>query len=249
MYQAEFPVNVSGTVYIRVVDTDRTQGNSSLDPVYVDYMYIESGGTPPPPDTIYVADIAVGSVEDRGNKIRGQASVTVVDQDSQPVVGALVEGDFSGPSSDSQSGTTGNDGIAVIQSERVRNPLGLWCFTVDNIVFGADIYDDTRNVETTDCEGSGKLASDSPDDRLFARNYPNPFNPTTEIQINLPEAAGVKLDIFNIVGQRIATLVEDRLDAGHHTFTWDGTGYPSGVYFYHLKAGNATEIRKMLLLK
>jgi PKD repeat protein/subtilisin family serine protease len=249
MYQAEFPTNVSGTVYIRVVDTDRTSGNLSFDPVYIDQMFIESGGTPPQPDTLFVAGITVTQFLDKGNKYRGEAAVSVSDQNGLPVAGAVVEGHFSGPSSDSQSGSTGSDGIAIIQSEKVRNPVGIWCFTVDNLILGSDIYDPSRNVETSDCEGAGKLASDLPDISEISRNYPNPFNPMTEISLELPQAATVKLDVYNIIGQKLTTLVEGQLEAGHHSYTWNGSDYPSGVYFYHLSIDDQNITRKMLLLK
>jgi serine protease AprX len=249
MYQAQFPTNVSGTVYIRVVDTDNTAGNLSLDAVYIDQMFIESGGTPPPPDTLFVAGITVSRFLDRGNKYRGEAAVTVNDQNGSPVAGAVVEGHFSGPSSDNQSGSTGSDGIAIIQSEKVRNPVGIWCFTVDDIILGADIYDASRNVETSDCEGAGKLGSGLSDVSEMSRNYPNPFNPSTEISLELPQAATVTLDIYNIIGQKLATLVNGHLEAGRHSYVWDGTDYPSGVYFYRLSVDSQSITRKMLLLK
>jgi len=80
-------------------------------------------------------------------------------------------------------------------------------------------------------------------------NSPNPFNPATEISFTLPEAAQVKLEVFNITGQRVATLVEAELDAGHHAVTWDASASASGVYFYKLTAGDFVETKKMMLVK
>ncbi len=81
------------------------------------------------------------------------------------------------------------------------------------------------------------------------QNYPNPFNPRTTISYSLPEASQVTLDIYNILGQKVATLVDEYQEAGEHQVNWNSTGQSSGIYFYRLKAGEATEARKMLLLK
>jgi pimeloyl-ACP methyl ester carboxylesterase len=80
-------------------------------------------------------------------------------------------------------------------------------------------------------------------------NHPNPFNPLTEISFSLPAASHVKLEIFNIVGQKVATLIDGQLEPGEHTIQWDGTDAASGVYFYRITAGEYTETKKMSLLK
>ncbi len=77
----------------------------------------------------------------------------------------------------------------------------------------------------------------------------NPFNPTTEISFALPNAADVKLAVFNIMGQRVATLVDQHLEAGNHSVIWDGSQVASGIYFYRIDAGDYVESRKMVLLK
>ncbi|MBN2829510.1 MAG: T9SS type A sorting domain-containing protein [Candidatus Cloacimonetes bacterium] len=85
-------------------------------------------------------------------------------------------------------------------------------------------------------------------------NYPNPFNPVTTISYSIPENADLTLEIFNIKGQKIKTLVNSKVIAGEHTIVWNGTDLnnrtvPSGVYFYKLKAGTYTLTKKMALLK
>ncbi len=64
----------------------------------------------------------------------------------------------------------------------------------------------------------------------LAQNYPNPFNPSTNVQFELPEQAQVSIVVFNIMGQRVSTLVDQTLNAGFHTYTFDASGLPSGVY-------------------
>jgi len=88
-----------------------------------------------------------------------------------------------------------------------------------------------------------------PKEFSLEQNRPNPFNPITEISFSLPTASDVHLDIYNIMGQRVATLVDGFLEAGRHTCIWDAGQAASGVYFYRLQAGTFTAGRKMILLK
>ena len=81
------------------------------------------------------------------------------------------------------------------------------------------------------------------------QNYPNPFNPTTEINFSLPNAGEVRLEVFNVLGQKVATLFSGHLDAGTHRVTWDASSQSSGVYLYRIEAGTYTDTKKMLLLK
>ncbi len=82
------------------------------------------------------------------------------------------------------------------------------------------------------------------------QNYPNPFNPSTKINYSLPRASNVTLTVYNILGQKVATLVDGRQEAGSFTVTWDARQYGSGMYFYQLTAnGNVIGVKKMLLLK
>ncbi|MFQ5649746.1 MAG: FlgD immunoglobulin-like domain containing protein [bacterium] len=88
----------------------------------------------------------------------------------------------------------------------------------------------------------------------LSQNYPNPFNPETTIRYTLPEPSQVELAIFNLMGQRVRTLLHAREPAGHHSATWDGMQdngkrAPSGVYVYTLSAGTFQQTRKMVVLK
>ncbi len=88
-----------------------------------------------------------------------------------------------------------------------------------------------------------------PDEIVLYQNYPNPFNPNTEIKFSLPQADDVRLEIFNIMGQRVATLVDSRFEAGYHSVLWDAGDAASGVYLYRIKAGEFVDTKKMILLK
>jgi hypothetical protein len=81
------------------------------------------------------------------------------------------------------------------------------------------------------------------------QNYPNPFNPTTRIKYNLPATSAVKLVIYNILGQTVATVVDEVQEAGYKSVEWSANNVSSGVYFYKLTAGDFVEIKKMLLVR
>jgi hypothetical protein len=80
-------------------------------------------------------------------------------------------------------------------------------------------------------------------------NFPNPFNPSTTILFDLPEASFVRLRVFNLLGRTVATLVEQQVAAGRHAVTFDASNLPSGVYLYRIEAGKYTETKKLLLIR
>jgi hypothetical protein len=88
-----------------------------------------------------------------------------------------------------------------------------------------------------------------PTDYYLSQNYPNPFNPVTTIKFGLPEDTQVELSVYNILGQKVATLVNEYKRAGHYVVNFDGSNYASGTYFYILRAGNKVLKNKMLLIK
>jgi glucose/arabinose dehydrogenase len=81
------------------------------------------------------------------------------------------------------------------------------------------------------------------------QNYPNPFNPVTNIKYEIPAGSIVTLKIFNALGMELTTLVNESKQQGSYDVSWDGTNYPSGVYFYELSAGEYKERKKMVLIK
>ncbi len=88
-----------------------------------------------------------------------------------------------------------------------------------------------------------------PDKFSLEQNYPNPFNPSTKIEYSIPHSEKVTIQIYNILGKRVATLVNEEKPAGNYEIVFDGSNLPSGVYFYQIRAGSYIETRKMLLLK
>ena len=83
----------------------------------------------------------------------------------------------------------------------------------------------------------------------LSQNYPNPLNATTAINYQLPVDAHVTLDVYNTLGQRVATLVHEKQEAGYKSVNWDASEVSSGLYFYKLTAGDLTETWRMMLVK
>jgi len=79
------------------------------------------------------------------------------------------------------------------------------------------------------------------------QNYPNPFNPSTNISFTIPSKTFVSLTVYDLLGKRVATLVNEELAAGNHVREWNAVSLPSGVYFYRLQAGPFAENRRLVL--
>jgi photosystem II stability/assembly factor-like uncharacterized protein len=97
--------------------------------------------------------------------------------------------------------------------------------------------------------GLEKIENKIPDKYSLSQNYPNPFNPKSKIKFDIAKSGNVKLIIYDILGREITVLVNEKLKAGTYETEWDGTNYPSGVYFYKLVTAGYTETRKMVLVK
>ena len=122
------------------------------------------------------------------------------------------------------------------------------CLTNDPSLSMASIMV-ARDVVT----GIGDVAS-LPTTFDISQNYPNPFNPTTTIKYQLPQVSDVRLQIYNVLGQRVRTLVNARVEAGYHQVVWDGlneqgSAVASGVYIYRFEAGDYQKTMKLMLLK
>jgi hypothetical protein len=99
-----------------------------------------------------------------------------------------------------------------------------------------------------------RLSTDLPSHFSLEQNYPNPFNPTTRIDYALPHASHVRLTVYNVLGQLVATLVDEERQAGRFAIEWSGVGMngnnlSSGVYLYTLAAGDVAQTKKLILMK
>ncbi len=89
----------------------------------------------------------------------------------------------------------------------------------------------------------------APDGFALSQNFPNPFNPSTRIEFSIPQSGFVTLNVYDAIGREVATVVREQMNAGSYSAGFNGAGLSSGVYFYQLKAGTYTAMKKMLLIK
>jgi hypothetical protein len=94
-----------------------------------------------------------------------------------------------------------------------------------------------------------ELSGEVPHQFGLVQNYPNPFNPSTTIQLSLPKRGHVELKVYNMLGEKVATLVNEEKFAGTYSIQWNAGGVASGVYYYRLQAGDFVASKKLLLLK
>jgi hypothetical protein len=93
------------------------------------------------------------------------------------------------------------------------------------------------------------MVRELPKDFVLSQNYPNPFNPSTRIEFGLPSSGHVLLEVYNMLGSKVATLADGIKPVGYHEVTFDGAGLASGIYFYRLATDNSVLLRKMVLVK
>ena len=97
--------------------------------------------------------------------------------------------------------------------------------------------------------GVKKITNEVPVKYSLHQNYPNPFNPTTNMRFDLHKLSHAKLIVFDMLGKEVAVLVDEKLSAGIYEVDWDGSDYPSGVYFYKLITDEFVDVKKMVLVK
>jgi hypothetical protein len=107
----------------------------------------------------------------------------------------------------------------------------------------------TPGVSNDGIINSSEKDNETPQAFTLNQNYPNPFNPTTKISFSLAKAGPVQLSVYNMLGQEVQKLVNEPMNSGEHTFSFDARHLPSGVYIYRLTSGKLSETKKMILLK
>jgi immune inhibitor A len=153
-----------------------------------------------------------------------------------PYPGTANNRTFNGGSVPSSDSYAGSQTYVAVQNVSNSGPV----MTCDLFVSPADVEEDASETRPMACQ--------------LTQNYPNPFNPLTVIEYTVPRAGRVSLEIFNLLGQRIRTLVDEKHEKGQHSVTWDGTSdqgiaVPTGVYLCRLETDHFETSNKMVLLK
>ncbi len=128
-------------------------------------------------------------------------------------------------------GTAGQPLIGVVSNSAYINEVGFW-YQCGGLV---------TSVE--------QISSNLPTEYRLKQNYPNPFNPSTIISWQLPVGSQATLIVYDILGREVATLVNEYKQAGKYETEFNAEAQPSGVYFYQLRAGDYTSVKKMIFLK
>jgi len=133
-----------------------------------------------------------------------------------------------------------------------------WRVALNNVTDSTAMVNFTHNTNFTDINWPTAIianpGSGIPGEFSLAQNYPNPFNPITHISFALPKNSRVKVEVFNLNGQRIRSLADNEISAGNYTVTWDGLDQyghqvSSGVYLYRLSTPDVIQSKRMLLVK
>ncbi len=141
--------------------------------------------------------------------------------------------------------STITDTLKVVRSIP-NNARYFWKVRAGN-VSGWGPYSEVRayNVQYTGVATEREL----PKEFILSQNYPNPFNPATQIEFGVPHAGRVTLEVYNLLGEKVATLVDGEQQPGYHQVAFDGARFASGVYLYRLVTDNTALMRKMVLVK
>lgn len=196
-------------------------------------------------------DLAVSNIDNENNTV----VIGLVNQLSPTKKASLSEG--SGPIAyltfkiDDPSITE-----VTLEKTELENPTHEMMFLYNEMTENGPVGPRREDPEFENIAFSltGDTDAELPTEFELSQNYPNPFNPTTTISFSLPAAGNVSLEVFNVLGQKVRTLVDGDMTAGLHSVEWDGrneggVGVSSGVYFYRIATDNNVETKKMMMLK
>lgn len=157
----------------------------------------------------------------------------------------------SGFAVERKAGSGNFETVAFVEGAGTSTENNRYQFTDNNAISGIYYY----RLKQIDYDGTYEYSNvievntELPDNYLLSQNYPNPFNPATTIKFSIPESGMVKVSVFNVLGEEVATLVNEFREAGTHEVKFNATGLNSGIYFCRFESDSFSDIKKMMLVK
>jgi hypothetical protein len=142
--------------------------------------------------------------------------------------------------------------IGFVEGNGNSNSLKSYSFTDENIKTAGKYF---YRLKQIDNDGAFKYSKvlvvdiELPSKYELLQNFPNPFNPVTLIKYSIPENAFVNISVYNVLGEKIETLINQNLESGAYEISFSASEYPSGIYYYKIEAGNFISVKKMIILK
>ncbi len=138
----------------------------------------------------------------------------------------------------------------TITGIHITDPIrGIDAYQASNIVIKDSIFHVEWNFTNSAITGINRIADSSPLDYVLNQNYPNPFNPVTTINYSLAKEGNVKLTVYNTIGSKVATIVNEYKSAGNYSVQFNGSNFASGIYLYRMESGSFSTAKKLILLK
>ncbi|CAN0386392.1 unnamed protein product, partial [Laminaria digitata] len=247
-FSADGTFNVSLTVTDDLGDTGTTSQN----------VTVSSGGGGG--STMHIEAITTSIVRGAGGVGFAEATFLIHDDSGNPVSGATVDGTFGGDLTGTDTGVTDTNGEVVLASEEFTSRPSDLGICASNVTSGSLTYDPGQNSDSSfDCSTAAPGArptnvNETPERFTLHPNFPNPFNPTTEIRFSLEDSGPVRISIFNALGQEVRVLTDGNYNMGEHSVTWDGkdnsgANMATGSYLYQLRFNNRVYTRTMTMIK
>lgn len=255
----KFYAKKGGVAKVSVVDSIGKSGISGNIEIYDMRVSILNASAAPGETTDVNIEIGYSNIGFSSFQLNLNFNQTYFSAINVITVGTLADGwatSYSSPSSGNfsvaaaGSNSINGPGPLIIIRFRVseNTPSGVYSIDLNNVLFneGQPRGLPISGQIITSVEEQQRII---PSTFILEQNYPNPFNPSTAISFSVGTNGHTSLRIFDLFGREVATLVNEKLNAGRHEFKWDATGLPSGVYYYQLQLGSFIDSKKLVLLR
>ncbi|MDP2887339.1 MAG: T9SS type A sorting domain-containing protein [Bacteroidota bacterium] len=176
------------------------------------------------------------------------SAIVLVKSNNLPLAGAEVTATYTGPTSGTITGNTGTDGKVTLKTSTLKTTTGQWCFTVNSVAKNGYTYPGT-NPQLCETVSKGAFMPQESIAEASLKVYPNPVQGKASIIYTIADPVQTRLAVYNGVGQQIVVLTDKFLNAGEYIATWDGSGYPAGIYHVRMNIGSKLITQTLILKK